>query len=262
MSEISHYEPGTFCWPELGTNDPEAAKEFYTGLFGWTVNDVPAGPAGTYTMLQLSGKDVGALYGLNKDQRSQGVPPHWLSYISVASVDETARKAKELTGKVFAEPFDVFDVGRMAIIEDPTGATFALWQPRKHIGARLVNQQGALCWNELATSNTEVAGKFYTQLFGWTTKVMPGASGPYTEFMRGQTPAGGMLQVTKEWGNTPSHWMVYFAVADCDDRVTKAKQLGGGVKVPPTDIPTVGRFSVLQDPQGAVFSIIKLTSPA
>lgn len=257
MSEVNQYEPGTFCWPELGTTDAEAAKKFYAGLFGWTANDVPAGP-GTYSMLQLSGKDIGALYGLGKDQLSQGVPPHWLSYVSVSSADDTARKAKQLGGKVLSEPFDVFDVGRMAVIQDPTGATFALWQPRKHIGAKLVNQSGAFCWNELTTSDTAAATKFYTELFGWTSKILPGPT-PYTQFMRGAVPAGGMLQMSKESGQMPSHWLVYFAVDDCDDRVNKAKELKGQVRVPPTDIPDVGRFAVIQDPQGAAFSIIKLT---
>jgi len=258
MSEITQHEPGTFCWPELGTSDTAAAKKFYTGLFGWSADDTPAGPGMTYTMLRLSGKDIGALYELQKDQKEQGVPPHWLSYVSVASSDETARKAKELGGKVLMEPFDVMEHGRMAVIQDPAGATFALWQPRQSIGARIVNQPGALCWNELATRDTDAAGKFYSDLFGWTRKTRDIGGSTYTEFWNGDRPVAGMMKMMKEWGDIPPHWMVYFASADADESASKAKQLGGDVKVPPTDIPEVGRFTVLRDPQGAVFSVIKL----
>lgn len=258
MTEVTQYQPGTFCWPELATSDQEGAKTFYTRLFGWTASDVPIGDGATYSMLQLAGKDVGALYRMRKEQAAQGVPPHWMSYVSVASADEAARKAKALGAKVLAEPFDVFDVGRMAVLQDPQGATFSLWQPQKHIGARVVSEPNAMCWDELDTTDTQAAGRFYTQLFGWTTKF----GGDYTEFHRGQTPAGGMMKIPKEWGKVPPNWLVYFAVRDCDQSAAKAKELRAQPIVPPTDIPKVGRFSVLQDPQGAVFAIIKLTQPA
>jgi len=262
MTEVTRHEPGTFCWPELGTTDTAEAKKFYTGLFGWAANDVPAGPDMTYTMLQLSGKNIGALYGQQKEQRDQGVPPHWMSYVSVESADGTARKAKELGGKVIGEPFDVFDVGRMAVLQDPTGATFCVWQPKAHIGTQVVNEPGALCWSELATRDTETAGKFYSDLFGWKRNTRNIGGTTYTEFWREDAPVGGMMEMTKEWGEIPPHWMVYFASADADASASKAKNLGGQVKVPPTDIPEVGRFAVLQDPQGAVFSVIKLSERA
>ncbi len=256
--EISAYEPGSFCWPELATSDQEGGKKFYTSLFGWSVNEIPIQPGETYTMLQLGGKDVGALYRMRPDQSAQGVPPHWMSYVSVASADQAARRAKELGGKVLAEPFDVFDVGRMAVLQDPQGARFSLWQAKKHIGARVINEPGALCWNELDTTDTAGAAKFYTALFGWITKV----GGDYTEFHRGKTPAGGMMRIPKEWGKVPPNWLVYFAVEDCDASAAKAKELRGAAMVPPTDIANVGRFAVLRDPQGAVFAIIRLNAAA
>lgn len=174
--------------------------------------------------------------------------------MSVASADESARKAGSLGGKVLGEAFDVFDAGRMAVVQDPTGAGFCLWQPKKNIGAGVISEPNAVCWNELQTTDTQAAGRFYTQLFGWTTKV----GGDYTEFHRDKTPAGGMMQIQKAWGNVPPNWLVYFAVTDCDKSVAKARELKGSVKVPSTDVPTVGRFSILTDPQGAVFAIIKL----
>ena len=259
--EMNKYEPGTFCWIDLGTPNPEAAKKFYAGLFGWTLIDTPAGPDMVYTMAQLNGKEVAALYQQDAQQQAQGVPPNWASYISVANAEESAAKAKSLGGNVLMEAFDVMDVGRMAFIQDPTGAIVALWQPKQHIGARLVNEPGTLTWNELVTRDHQVAGAFYGKLFGWGTQVQEMEMTTYTTFMNGERMGAGMLQMTEEWGDMPSHWMVYFAVADCDSSAEKATQLGGEVKVPPTDIPPIGRFAVVQDPQGAVFSIIKLSNP-
>lgn len=262
MAEISEYTPGTFCWVELGTSDAAGAKAFYGELFGWAFNDVPVGSDAVYTMVQIEGKDVAALYQLNQEMLSQGVPAHWLSYVSVASADETAQKAGALGGTVLKEPFDVFDAGRMAVLQESTGAVFAVWQPGTHIGARVVNEPGTLCWNELATRDTETASRFYTQLFGWQTNTQQMGPMTYTSFMNGDRPAGGMLPITEEWGDAPPNWMVYFAVEDCDRSADRATSLGARIIVPPTDIPEVGRFAVIQDPQGAVFSIISLQNPA
>jgi hypothetical protein len=259
MTEMNAYTPGTFCWVELGTTDAKAAKKFYTGLFDWEIVDIPVGPDMIYTMLQVEGKDVAALYEQGEPERSQGVPPHWSSYVSVASADESAAKAQSLGGMVLVEPFDVMDSGRMAIVQDPTGAAVELWQPRQHIGARLVNQPNTVCWNELATNDHQKAGEFYTKLFGWQSQVQDMDGTPYTLFIDGDQKAG-MMQMTEEWGNMPPHWLVYFAVADCDRSAEKAKELGGQVVVPPTDIPQMGRFAIVQDPQGVGFGIIKMSN--
>ncbi len=252
MTTVDRYEPGTFCWPELATTDSEGAKQFYSKLFGWIWEDSPAGPDMVYSRLKKGGKDVGALYKMRVDQK--GMPPNWMSYISVASVDEAAKKARELGGQILMEPFDVMEFGRMAVVKDPQGATFSLWEPRTHFGAQVVNEPGALCWDELHTTDTAAAANFYTRLFGWTTK----AGGDYTEFHRGEEAAGGMMAIRKEWGPVPPNWLVYFAVADCHETAAKASELGAHTVVPPMDIPKVGRFAILADPQGAVFAIIKL----
>ena len=261
MQEIPDYKPGTFCWVELGTTDGEAAKKFYTELFGWGCNDHPMGPDMVYTMLTLDGQDVGALYKMPSEMTAQGIPPNWLSYASVVSADESAAKAKELGGTLMKEPFDVMDVGRMAVVQDPTGAVFAIWQAGTHKGAGVVNLPNSLCWNELATPDTAKAGDFYTGLFGWAkdTKDMGGMS--YTSFMNGDRPAGGMYSPTPEMGEIPPNWLAYFAVDDADAKLAKANELGATTIVPAMDIPGVGRFGVIQDPQGAVFGIIKLSGP-
>jgi predicted enzyme related to lactoylglutathione lyase len=255
------YKPGTFCWVELGTIDGEAAKKFYTGLFGWDSTDSPIGPGMVYTMLKLEGKDVGALYQMPSEMTSQGIPPSWLSYVFVTSADESAAKAKELGATLTKEPFDVMTVGRMAVVQDPTGAVFALWQAGTHQGAGIVNVPNTLCWNELSTPDTEKAGDFYTGLFGWGKNVQQMGPMTYTSFMNGDRPAGGMYKPGPEMRNVPPHWLVYFAVDDTDAKLNKATELGGKTISPAMDIPGTGRFAVVQDPQGAVFGIIKLTTP-
>lgn len=261
MQETPEYAPGTFCWVELGTTDGEAAKKFYTELFGWSFVDSPIGPGMVYTMLKLDGKDVGALYQMPPEMTEQGIPPYWLSYASTPNADETAAKAKSLGATLMKEPFDVFDVGRMAVIEDPTGAVFAIWQAGRHKGAGVVNVPNSFCWNELATTDTAKDGEFYAGLFGWGKDVQNLGPMEYTMFSNGDRPAGGMFKLTPEMAGIPPHWLVYFAVDDCDAKTKKATELGATIMKPADDIPGIGRFSILRDPQSAPFAIIKLESP-
>ena len=257
MSVVTKHEPGSFCWPELATGDAAGAKAFYRGLFGWDANDMPAGPDMVYTMLQKSDKSVGALYQMGPQQ--QGMPPHWAIYIAVASADAAAKKAKDLGGTILMEPFDVMDVGRMAVIQDKQGAIFSVWEAKNHIGAEVINEPGALCWAELDTTDMNSAEKFYTALFGWGAKRGGEAANetPYTEWQRDGNSIGGMMTIPKEWGPVPPNWLVYFMVSDVDATTKKAGSLGGQAVVPPTDIPKTGRFSVIRDPQGAVFAAFK-----
>jgi uncharacterized protein len=261
MQETPEYKPGTFCWVELGTTNGEAAKTFYTKLFGWDFTDSPIGPGKVYTMLKLNGKDVGALYEMPTEMTAQGIPPHWLSYAATTSADETASKAKSLGATLMKEPFDVFDVGRMAVIQDPTGAVFAIWQAGTHKGAGVVNVPGAFCWNELATTDTARDGDFYTGLFGWGKDTQNFGPMEYTMFSNGDRAAGGMFKLTPEMAGIPPHWLVYFAVDDCDAKVRKATELGASTMKPADDIPGIGRFAILRDPQGAAFAVIKLENP-
>jgi uncharacterized protein len=145
----------------------------------------------------------------------------------------------------------------MAVLQDPTGAIFMVWQATKHVGARILNEPGALCWTELATRDTKAAEKFYTQLFGWTAKV-GGQNTPmeYTEFSNQGKPGVGMMQMPPQVpAHVPPYWLPYFQVTDCDASTTKAKALGGQAAVAPMDIPGTGRFSVISDPQGAMFAM-------
>src|SRR5262245_1880003 len=172
--EINKAKPGNFCWFELATSDQAAAKKFYGGLFGWTATDAPMGPGAFYTTFQLRGKRVGAAYTLMPNDVSQGVPPHWGTYVAVTNVDQAVAKAKSLGGTVMAGPMDVAEHGRMAVLHDPTGAAINLWQAKQHQGVALWGEVGTFCWSELLTRDTTAAIRFYTALFGWTTKVKIG----------------------------------------------------------------------------------------
>ena len=251
MTEKKRYSPGEFCWIELATSDWKKAKQFYTSLFGWTTSEMPMGPnEPPYVMVQNNGKGVAALYENKK------APTRWLSYISVSSADQSAKKAKSLGAKLMAEPFDVMDVGRMANIEDPQGARFAIWQPKKHIGAEVINETGAICWNELYTRDIEGSRKFYSGLFNWKLKISP----EYTEAHVGDAATGGMIAITPEMGGMQPGWIPYFGTGDADAWAKKMKSLGGQIYVEPRDIPKVGRFSIGADSLGAVFAVIKMTA--
>jgi len=249
--------PGAPCWFELATTDQSAAKTFYSQLFGWSVNDVPIGEGMLYSMYQLGGRDVGAGYTMMPDMVAAGVPTHWAVYFAAASADGTAQKVTELGGSIIQPPFDVMEHGRMAVCKDPEGAVFSLWQPKSHTGATAMGELNTVCWSELATRDMQKAAQFYVALFGWDTKRSAGAM-EYTEFMAGGQPRGGLLQMTEMWQGIPAHWGIYFRVADCDAAVAKVKELGGAIKHGPFDAPGVGRIAVAADPQGAMFSLIKL----
>ena len=259
MAEVTSHPPGSFSWPELATTDQKAAVSFYRALFGWDLNEQPLGPGDTYSMFQLRGKETGAAYTMRPDERQSGAPPHWNSYVTVANVDESVKKAQELGARVFAPPFDVMDAGRMAVLQDPTGAVFQVWQPKRSIGAKIVNEPGALCWTELTTTDTKAAEAFYTQLFGWTPKHnAPGAPMEYTEFSVAGTPSIGMMPKPADMpAHVPSYWMPYFQVADLEAAVATATTNGGKVMVGPMPIPGTGRFAIVLDPQGAMFAVFK-----
>jgi predicted enzyme related to lactoylglutathione lyase len=254
MAEVKCHQPGTFCWTELGTRDASSAKTFYGELLGWTPVDVPIGPDAVYTMLQKNGKDVAALYQLAKTQLSHGVPSHWLAYVAVATVDEVAAKAKALGATLRSDPFDVMQAGRMSVLLDPQGAALALWQAGKHIGSSLVNEPGTVCWTELETTDTRAARSFYTALFDWQSDSTDTNDEPYTTFLSGDVSVGGMAA---ESDAAQPNWLTYFSVDSCDETAERAAAMGGKIIVAPTDIPSIGRFAILHDREGAAFGVIR-----
>ena len=257
MPKRTSYAQGTPNWVDLQTTDTAGAKAFYGQLFGWAYDDQPMPQGGAYSMAMLGGEPVAAIAPQSPELAAAAAPAMWNTYLAVDSVDDAAARVEAAGGQLAMEPFDVMDAGRMAFIIDPTGAPVALWQASQHIGASLVNEPGAVTWNELVTSDPSAAG-FYEQLLGVTTSTMDMGTGPYTLFEVGGQMVGGT--VAPQQPGTPSHWQVYFAVDDADATAARVTGLGGTMLAGPFDTP-VGRMAVAQDPQGAVFSIIQPTPP-
>jgi predicted enzyme related to lactoylglutathione lyase len=262
MTDTPTLTPGHFCWIDLGAHDAAAAKRFYTALFGWTAVDSQYGPTAgdVYTTYQLGGRAVAASYAMDPEQKAMGMPTSWLSYVAVADADASAARAKELGASIVAEPFDVMEVGRMALVQDPTGALFALWQAGTHPGFGVRGEPGSLGWNELATNGVAKARDFYTALFGWRTDVM-NVGMEYTVFLDDQGPLAGAFGLTPEMEGMPTCWLPYFAVEDADASAAKAASLGGTVLKEPADIPGIGRFSLVRDSQGAMFYVMRFDPP-
>ena len=256
MPETKVQAPGTFCWSELAVANGKNARKFYGDLFGWTVRESAADQPFQYGMLQRDGREVGGIYEITGDMKAQGVPPHWMAYVAVRSADEIAAKVPQLGGKVMMGPADVMTAGRMAVLQDPTGAIFSVWQARDHVGSAVTGETGTPVWYELITSDKNEAGAFYAALFGWKLESFLGSM-DYTILKNGEASVGGMMQRTEEMGEVPSHWVIYFTVDDADDAVSKAEKGGGRVLAGPMEIPNVGRFAVLADPDGAVFAVLK-----
>lgn len=247
MGERTSYAPGTFSWVDLQTSDQEAAKSFYGDLLGWTYDEIPMGDGATYSMAKLQGHSVAAIGGL----QGEGMPSHWNCYVTVADVDAEAAKAAQLGATIIAEPFDVFDAGRMAVFQDPQGAILSIWQARENIGAGLVNAVGALSWNDLISPDVAASAAFYHDLFGWEINEI--APGQYWSILNAGNQNGGMMPMPP--GAHPA-WNLYFAVDDVDVTTARAGELGGQTVMGPMDISAATRFAVLRDPQDAVFSVL------
>jgi uncharacterized protein len=254
MKTIDKFPIGSFCWLELATTDQNAAKKFYSNLFGWTSADMPMGPGAVYTLFKIGNRDAGtAAYTLRAEQK--GTPPNWAIYIAVENVDVTAKRAAELGGKLCLEPFDVFDMGRMAVVQDPTGATFCLWQAKQKANA-VTEVDGTLCWADLNTSDPDKAIKFYSSLLGWKFEKSEHDSSGYLHIKNGEQFIGG-LPPAKHRPPGPPHWIAYIQVSNCDAIAAKAKATSAKFHLEPMTMEGVGRFAVIADPQGAAFAIFQ-----
>ena len=270
MPERDGYIAGVPCWIDTTQPDPDAAASFYTGLFGWEFENVmPAGEPAKYLIARIRGGDVAAI-----SSQWEGAPPEavWNTYIWVDDADESAATVREAGGSSVSEPVDVGEAGRMAVLADPEGAVFSIWQAREHKGARVVNEHGALNFNILKTGDLETAKRFYGAVFGWTTLDLASgqfwAMSAYGDYLEARTPgtraqaaefgAAGFEEVVAAiapltGGDARASWNVTFGTDDADATAAKAMELGGTVVVPPVDAP-YSRFTMLRDPQGATFT--------
>jgi len=254
VAEFSSYAHGTPCWVDVTSDDMAATNAFYGGLFGWSGDDLGA-EAGGYTMYTLRGKRVAA--GSPPPPGGEGVPPQWTTYLASDDADETASRIRDAGGTVLTEPFDVFDSGRMLIASDPTGATFGVWQAGTHIGAELANEPGTLNWNQCQTADPARAAEFYAAALGHgVDEVDVGTKEPFRVLQVDGRPVAGVREPIAEMGGEPQ-WSVVFSVADTDETVAKARELGGEVLIEPADLPQIGRIAVLRDPVGAMFQVIQ-----
>ena len=257
MTTLTKYAPGTPSWYELNTSDGKAAKDFYTGLFGWTSEDAPVGEDMTYTMYKLGGRNVAASFEMTADM--QGIPPHWRIYFTVEDAKASADLAEKAGGRVISGPFAVFNAGIMAIIQDPQGAAFGIWEPREHIGAEVKGETGAVGWTELLTRDREVPKAFYGQVFPLIAQDEKMANGQdYTLLNLGDdVPVAGIMQLSEEQlQGAPGHWCCYFMVDDIEASIARAKALGGDAFLKKMDIQHVF-IAGLRDPQGATFMLMQ-----
>ena len=257
MPERDGYPHGVPSWIDLGTTDVDGAKAFYTGLFGWEATDMPTGQDDmVYTVFSKGGKRVA---GCGPIPSTMPQVAFWNSYVNVDSVDDAVAKAEVAGGTVLMPPMDVMDQGRMAFILDAANAAIGFWQPGVHTGAQVVNEHGALIWNELMTDDVEGSKAFYAATVGWDEETEQMENGPvYTSFKVGDAYVAGMMEKTPDM-QFPNYWNVYFHVDDVDAAFARVQELGGN-GMQPFDSP-VGRMCVVFDPQGANFSMITMNNP-
>lgn len=256
MTTISEYEPGRFCWTDFTAHDKAAAAAWFSALFGWEVQDQDTKGGPPYAMFTKDGKVVAGLGQMSDEMKAAGVPPMWNAYVNVQDVARTVARAKDLGAEVVVDTMQVMDAGSLAFLKDPEGTAFALWQADAHPGAQLINEPGSFSWAELATRDAGQASSFYGELFGWSIVDVPGGH-PYKIAKGNGADWAGILPMDERWGAMPSCWCTYFAVDDTDETCAKVEATGGKVMVPPTDIP-YGRFAVVSEPHGGVFTVIKL----
>ena len=255
------FNAGEFCWIDLNAHDLAAATEWYGKIFGWThqVMETPGGGP-PYAFFMHGQNVVGGIGEMSPEMKAQGIPPMWNSYVASEDCTATEARVKELGGTVTVPTIEIPGHGKLAFFLDPEGASFAAWQNVGDGPGVQVTDPVSLSWNELMTRDTSKAADFYGKLYGWDFAAMPMGDVEYVMIKNGGADAGGMMPMQGPmFDGIPAHWMVYFAVEDCDAAAATIAEAGGEIRVPPTQIP-VGKFACAADPQGAGFSIITVTN--
>ncbi|MDH6137762.1 putative enzyme related to lactoylglutathione lyase [Kitasatospora sp. MAA4] len=254
----SPYTPGTPCWIDLMVPDQQAALDFYRDLFGWQ-GEVGPPETGGYAVCTLNGKAVAGIMTAMAPEGQPTPPTAWTTYLATADADATTAAITRAGGAVLMPGMDVMTIGRMAVVAEPSGAVFGLWEAKDFSGAQVVNEPGSVVWNELLTGDTAAAAKFCSAALGIEASPMEGAEG-YFSLSAGGRVVGGMQGLGQLPPGTPPHWLAYFSVDDTDSTVDALIRAGGNVLKPPFDM-VAGRMAVVQDPQGATFALINATGP-
>lgn len=260
MATFESYPQGQFCWIDLMSKDMGTSRTFYSSLFGWEVapQDTQGGPP--YEIFTLEGQQLCGLGEMTPEMRDSGMPAVWKSYVSVGDLDATLVRAQELGATVKMPAMQVVDAGRMAIIQDPTGAFLSFWQPLQHQGAQLANVPNTWCWNELMTRDPAAAESFFSELFGWEFSKEENSPGNYWIIHNGERMNGGMLEMDAQMGDMPPCWSVYFTVADMEAAMDGVRNAGGVICHGPFD-SSVGPIAIATDAEGGAFNLIALTVP-
>lgn len=248
---------GTPCWVDVSVDDLVAARSFYSGLFGWDLQEGPP-ETGGYTMCLQQGRPAAAI---SAKMGGGASPTVWSTYLACDDVDAAVARARDAGGSILAEPMDVMSFGRMAFGADPSGAAYGLWQAGDHKGVGVYNEAGSMVWNELMTRDYEGAKAFYSAVFGYTYDEMGDGQGfTYSGLKRRDgNLVGGVGELGADVsGDVPSHWMTYFGVADTEATAARAAELGATIRKEPFD-STYGRVCVIEGPQGEVFSVISVS---
>ena len=259
MTKLVKNKPGDFCWMELITPNLSTSKQFYAKLFGWQTHSHLMPNGGEYTMLNINGDDIVSAFELTDQMREEGASPDWSSYIYTDDVDATAKEAIKLGGYILHGPFDIMHYGRMAVIQDPSGAIFNLWKPYSIAEKQPTKKtHGMFSWNELLTDDFDRSVLFYSALLGWDIleQEFPGDF-KYSIMMNGDEPVAGIMDKTPACKSLPTNWSVYFTTKNLDKTVHDATELGGKTCCEPVDIENFGRITMLKDPEKVNFSIVE-----
>jgi predicted enzyme related to lactoylglutathione lyase len=256
-------QPGAFSWYELMTTDVDEAVKFYTQLFGWTTTESQLTDGGQYIALNVAGADFGGI--MNIPPQAQGAPPYWGLYVTVTDIEAAVKQAQASGGTVLVQPTTV-EGSQFAVLQDPQGAVFSVMTyaqaPETQATVDIYTQHGAISWPELMTTDLDAAVSFYTKLFGWTTEETLMENGErYITVKVAELPVGGISKLPPQTQNIPPYWGLYVTVTDVDASATQAQELGAQLFMPPMDVPNIGRFCVIQDPQGAFIALMTYANP-
>ena len=253
MPERSSYAPGVPSWIDLATTDPAAARDFYGQLFGWEFDISPDEQLGHYTTVTKNGKSVAGMVGTPMTEQ----PPAWATYFATDDVQKLSERITDNGGAIVMGPDPIGQLGSMLVWQDPTGAFVGAWQAGLHPGAQLVNEPGALAWNELNTRDLDAAAAWYPAIMPVTAHDVSEGEFHYQTLQVDGRDVAGMWQMSHDVpAQVHPHWAVYFSVAETDAAVDKATALGASVMMPAKDSP-YGRFAGLTDPQGAMFYVVQ-----
>jgi predicted enzyme related to lactoylglutathione lyase len=256
-TQTEPWQAGTPCWADVSTPDVAAAQAFYSSVLGWEFPDAPSEEFGGYVVGKIGGHDAGGIGPIQPGNR-----PAWTLYLASDDVDASLKAVEANGGGVLLPAMDIGGSGRMAIVADPTGGVFGLWQGQAMVGSEHVNAAGGLSWEDLRSTNPDIARTFYRALFDYIYVSLPEAGPDYTMItFDGERPLGGLGGMMGSPEGTPSHWLVYYGVASVDSAIGAAVDGGGSLIVPAFDTP-YGRMAGVADIAGAIFMLVEMQADA